>query len=126
MDRVVIDPPRKRIAERVRLGLDLFDEVWNGSYHMVPTPSSEHQRVVLELGVLLRTVACGQRLDLRLQLNLIPPDEPGWDDFRVPDLVVYPPASYAERGIVGPPTRLESGAANPGNATGAEVLRLFS
>jgi Uma2 family endonuclease len=104
MDRVVIDPPRELIAERVRLGLDLFDEVWNGSYHLVPTPSGEHQRVVFDLGILLRDVARAHGLDVRHEFNLIPADEPGWEDFRVPDLVVFPPSSYAERGIVGPPT----------------------
>lgn len=38
-------------------------------------------------------------LHLRGESNLIPPDEPGWRELRVPDLVVFPEAARAERGV---------------------------
>ena len=100
----MIDPPRELIAERVRLGLDLFDEVWNGSYHMVPSPSGEHQRLVGRLLVRLLPIVEAVGLDVLHEFNLVPADEPGWDDFRVPDLVVFPSSSLVQRGVVGPPT----------------------
>jgi hypothetical protein len=33
------------IARRRALGQDVFDEVWDGEYHVVPGPSAEHGRV---------------------------------------------------------------------------------
>jgi Uma2 family endonuclease len=102
MDLVVIDPPADLIAERQRLGLDVFDEVWDGEYHMVPGPSGEHQRIGGELFVALHPIVRSAGLLLRYEFNLIPPDEPGWRDFRVPDLVVCRDDVYAERGAIGP------------------------
>lgn len=53
---VVGDRPRELeelIARRRALGQDLFDEVWNGEYHMTPGPSVRHARVDRELARLL-------------------------------------------------------------------------
>ena len=100
---VVIDPPADLIAERQRLGLDHHDEVWNGEYHMVPSPSDEHQRIEIELGVLLLPMAKAGGLHLRPEFNVIPPDEPGWGDFRVPDLVIFGSQVRHERGVIGAP-----------------------
>lgn len=101
MDLVVIDPPGDLIAERQRLGLDVFDEVWDGEYHMVPGPSGEHQRIGGELYVALHPLARAAGLLLRYEFNLIPPEEAGWRDFRVPDLVVCSDDVYDERGAIG-------------------------
>jgi hypothetical protein len=38
----MLDVPAALLAERQRLGLDLFDEMWEGELHMVPPPSAEH------------------------------------------------------------------------------------
>lgn len=103
MDVVVIDPPADLIAERQSLGLDHHDEVWSGSYHMVPSPSDEHQRIELELGAILLPVAKRTGRHIRPEFNVIPPDEPGWDDFRVPDLVVFGTDVQQQRGVVGAP-----------------------
>lgn len=37
------------LAGRRTLGQDLFDEVWEGSYHVAPAPSFSHGRVEAEL-----------------------------------------------------------------------------
>jgi Uma2 family endonuclease len=103
MAAVLVDPPEDLIAERQRLGLDRFDEVWSGRYHVVPAPSDEHQRIVLELILLLTPVARSVGLDLRHESNLLPPDATGWRDYRVPDLVVFPTSALGEWGVVGPP-----------------------
>ncbi len=102
MDVVVIDPPADLIAERQRLGLDNHDEVWDGEYHMVPAASSEHQRTIMRLAMCWFPTAEQVGLDLRHEWNLIPVGEPGWNDFRVPDLVVFRPEVHHERGAVGP------------------------
>ena len=47
----MLDVPESLLDERRRLGLDVFDEVWEGVLHMVPPPSGEHQRLELELGL---------------------------------------------------------------------------
>ena len=45
----MLDVPESLLDERRRLGLDVFDEVWEGVLHMVPPPSGEHQRLGSEL-----------------------------------------------------------------------------
>ena len=39
MRAVMLDVPESLLDERRRLGLDVFDEVWEGVLHMVPPPS---------------------------------------------------------------------------------------
>lgn len=102
MDVVTIGAPADLIAERQRLGLDNHDEVWNGEHHMVPAPSGEHQRTILRLAMCWFPLAESAGLELRHEWNLIPIGEPGWNDFRVPDLVVCRSEVYDERGAIGP------------------------
>ncbi len=68
------------IERRRRLGQDLFDEVWDGEYHLVPGPSAKHGRVYDELMALLRPLARRAGLVSTGPFNLGGPD-----DFRVPD-----------------------------------------
>jgi Uma2 family endonuclease len=101
MQHVVIDPPAAVLAERARLGLDVFDEVWNGEYHMVPSPTNEHQRLGGRLYVAFCLVADDVGLEVRYEFNLLPADAVGFEDFRVPDLVVFHPSVGAEEGVRG-------------------------
>lgn len=43
---VVLDPlpveVEQLIERRKRLGLDLYDEIWEGTYHMAPAPRYRH------------------------------------------------------------------------------------
>src|SRR5205085_6957633 len=41
------------IQERKRMGIDLYDEVWEGMYVMPSLPSLEHQKLVLDLSMIL-------------------------------------------------------------------------
>jgi Uma2 family endonuclease len=68
------------IARRQALGQDVFDEVWDGEYHMAPGPSAEHGRVDYELTVLLRPRARAAGLVGTGPFNL-----GTRDDYRVPD-----------------------------------------
>lgn len=101
MAAVFIDVPDHVIAERKRLGLDVRDEVWNGEYHMVPAASNDHQRTILRLALALTPVAESAGLEVLPEPNLIPLDEPGWRDFRVPDLVVLGADADGGRGVIG-------------------------
>lgn len=101
-DTVWVDPPAALIAERKRLGLDGRDEIWDGSYHMAPHAADEHQRMEMRLLVALVPVCDALGLELRGSSNLFIPGSVGWHDVRVPDLVVFPPASQGELGVVGP------------------------
>ncbi len=50
------------LAQRRQNGQDLFDEVWNGDYHMAPAPSGGHAYIDHQLARLLGTAA--ERLGL--------------------------------------------------------------
>jgi Uma2 family endonuclease len=68
------------IARRQALGQDAFDEVWDGEYHVVPSPSAEHGRVDYELRALLLPRARAAVLVGTGPFNL-----GTRDDYRVPD-----------------------------------------
>lgn len=59
MERTVIvgEPPleiARWLDERRRLGHDLFDEVWDGDYHVAPSPHGRHGDVEDQVAALLR------------------------------------------------------------------------
>lgn len=61
MRTVILEPlPRaveELIAERRRIGIDTYDEVWDGELHLAQGPSFEHGRVEDELAAALRRPA---------------------------------------------------------------------
>lgn len=97
------DVPEDLLAERRKLGLDQFDEVWNGVLHMNPSPSRRHARVAVVLFRALDAVAAEAGLEVLWEHNLIPFHEPGWNDYRIPDLMVFGPEVSQERGVQGAP-----------------------
>ena len=71
------------LRRRRQLGLDRFDEVWDGVLHVVsPGPSYEHGRIVQALAESLPRLARPAGLDAVLQPVNIGSSS---DDFRVPD-----------------------------------------
>jgi Uma2 family endonuclease len=68
------------IERRRALGIDLFDEVWEGSYHVAPAPNAAHAYLDDVLAVLLHPYAAGAGLTGSGPFNLGGPR-----DFRVPD-----------------------------------------
>ncbi len=84
MRTVVLDPAPIELEElidrRRRLGLDLYDEVWEGEYHMVPGPGGPHGDVDQQLAELLGPLARKAGLVVSGPFNL-----GSEDDFRVPD-----------------------------------------
>jgi Uma2 family endonuclease len=76
------------IQRRHALGQDLLDEIWEGTYHMVPGPHPRHANVQGQVLTLLREPA--ERAGLVLLGGPFNLGEP--DDFRVPDGgIVVPP-----------------------------------
>ena len=68
------------IERRHALGIDLFDELWKGSYHLAPAPSAAHGYVDDVLAVLVHPYAQAAGLTGTGPFNLGSPD-----DYRVPD-----------------------------------------
>jgi Uma2 family endonuclease len=102
---VVLDPGDPRtpavLAERERLGLDRFDEVWKGVPHLVPPPSSEHGRIEAELLVALHPPMRAAGLRIQSCTGVFDPTVAGYVDYCVPDLVAADPEVISSRGIEG-------------------------
>ena len=71
---------RSWLDRRRALGLDRFDEVWEGEYHVAPEAHGRHGDVAHQLAVLLRPRARAAGLWGSGPLNLGDPA-----DYRVPD-----------------------------------------
>ncbi|CAN5820959.1 hypothetical protein BH20ACT4_BH20ACT4_09930 [soil metagenome] len=97
----MLDVPAALLAERQRLGLDRFDEMWEGELHMVPPPSAEHQRIGTKLVAALFGVAEAARLRLSYETGVFDPKATGNTNYRTPDLVVFDDAASSERGVEG-------------------------
>jgi len=69
------------LDRRRALGLDVFDEVWEGDYHVAPNARAEHAAVAMSIMVVLSPHA------RRAQVRGIGPFNLGVDkdDYRVPD-----------------------------------------
>lgn len=97
------DVPEDLLAERRTRGLDRYDEVWNGVLHMNPSPIPRHNRIARTLFLALTGPAEDAGFEVLWEQNLIPLHEPGWNDYRIPDLIVFGPEVDAGRGIQGAP-----------------------
>ena len=73
-------PVRSWLERRRELGLDRFDEVWEGEYHVAPEAHGRHGDVDDQLAVLLHPLARLAELWGSGPLNLGGPN-----DYRVPD-----------------------------------------
>ncbi len=80
----VMDPPpivEDWLAQRHALGQDLYDEVWEGEYHVAAAPNDRHANVQVQLVEALAPLARRAGLAPRGPSNIGGPK-----DFRVPDL----------------------------------------
>lgn len=69
------------LAERARLGQDGRDEVWDGVYHVVPHPRSNHGKLAHKLSAELHGVARARGLNPTGEFNL-----GSANDYRIPDM----------------------------------------
>jgi Uma2 family endonuclease len=82
------------MAQRRKLGHDLYDECWDGVWHMPPMPSIEHHRIERELSIVLTEAVDRPKLGRVFhEVNVADPEK-RLQDFRVPDLAVVLPESY--------------------------------
>lgn len=99
MRAVVLEIDERMLAGRHRLGLDKWDEMWEGVLHVVPPASERHQSIEAELIFALRTAAKRRGWKVRTDVGVFAAD----DDYRVPDVVVYSMETGSHRGVDGAP-----------------------
>lgn len=114
MRTLVLDPAPAEfealLQRRHRLGLDSRDEVWEGTYRMIPPPSFAHQRVAEQLASLLRGHARDAGLEpLIREFGLGDPA-----DYRVPDGGLHRPGAG---GVWHPTAALVIEIVSPGDDT---------
>lgn len=84
MRTVVLGEPAAELQDwldrRRALGLDLFDEVWEGAYHVAPSPHRRHGDLDRQIVVLLHSAARAAGLWPSGPANIGEPN-----DYRVPD-----------------------------------------
>jgi Uma2 family endonuclease len=99
MRAVMLEVDEALLEERRRLGIDRWDEMWEGVLHMVPPPLGYHQGVGSELFLDLAPLAKARGLEARYETGLF---RPGTDvDYRVPDLMFTSPSRLTRRGVDG-------------------------
>jgi Uma2 family endonuclease len=84
------------LAERRAKGHDRHDEVWEGVYVVSPDPNFEHQRIVLQLAVILKLVVEPELGGEAFPgCNISDRDEDWEKNFRCPDVAVFLPGNPA-------------------------------
>jgi Uma2 family endonuclease len=89
---VICDPPTcdRIVNERQALGLDGYDEVWDGDYVISPLANDEHQDVttglVVIIGVVVRWTGLGE---VRAGINISDRKERWTENYRVPEIAVF-------------------------------------
>lgn len=89
MGRTEEVPELRELLERRRnLGLDTHDEIWNGTYVIMPNPAPEHGEVVVNVASFLKAMVAELELSF---LSVAAPVNIGrfGEDYRVPDVAVY-------------------------------------
>ena len=77
------------IAERKRLGIDCYDEVWDGMYVIPAPPGTAQQELVDDLGTILREVVKKEGRGKTYPGVNVSDRRKGWENnFRCPDLAV--------------------------------------
>ena len=86
MKAVIVHVREEELAQRRRIGLDRWDEMWEGVLHMAPAPNYEHQRIldglIEYLGPVVRAAGRGT---LRSGINVFH-EMRGTENYRIPDL----------------------------------------
>jgi Uma2 family endonuclease len=86
MRAVLVHVTEEDLARRRRLGLDRYDEMWEGVLHMTPSPEYEHQRIKGKLYIFLDTLLSRRSRGLvALEVNVFN-DASREPDYRIPDM----------------------------------------
>src|SRR5439155_19396107 len=87
----ILDPGESRayIEQRQELGIDKYDEVWEGVYVVPPIATNPHQDLVLALAVIFHSVVMAEGRGRVLPGANVSDRRKGWEkNHRVPDVVV--------------------------------------
>lgn len=106
MRAVIREVPEHWLDERARLGLDRFDEIWEGVLHMVPRPSFDHQHLGTKLVAFLEPRLAARGVRVLYETGVFRPGA-GGKDYRIPDLVFFPADRHdliGQEGVVGAPS----------------------
>jgi hypothetical protein len=94
MKAVIPEIHPKVLEHRKRIGIDKWDEMWEGVLHMPPSPNRTHQGFQGELEYWIRhfwAYPLGNRV--YHEINVASPG--GWpDNYRIPDLVLLTPDCF--------------------------------
>ncbi len=94
MSTVTPDALSQTLARRRALGIDKFDEMWEGVPHMTPAPRRSHQDIVLDMAMWLR-IHWARPLGNRVHQDVNVTQPGGWpDNYRVPDLILLTPDRF--------------------------------
>jgi Uma2 family endonuclease len=92
MRTVLVGPPPREIEDllerRRALGQDLFDEIWDGDYHVAPAPHGRRGQIDFQLARLLGPLVDRAGLFGSGPCNIGKPD-----DYRVPDQAYFADAT---------------------------------
>jgi Uma2 family endonuclease len=117
MRTLVLEPPpaelQALLERRRRLGIDLYDEIWEGTLHMVPAPHSAHGKLDRRLARLLDAPARDAGLEATGPINI-----GAADDYRVPDAALLRPGPD---GVYVPSAALVVEIVSPGDETWAKL-----
>jgi Uma2 family endonuclease len=110
------EPPaalREWLRRRQELGQDLFDEVWEGEYHVAPAAHRRHGDLDDQLAALLRPLARARGLRPSGLANIGGPD-----DYRVPDRAYF---AHREPATFEPTAEIIVEIVSPGDETYAKL-----
>jgi Uma2 family endonuclease len=86
MKAVIARVSDEELARRRRIGVDRWDEMWEGVLHMPPAPNYEHQRILDRLIIVLaQLIEDAGRGTVRSGINVFH-DTAGNENYRIPDL----------------------------------------
>ena len=112
---MILDKPLTEAAikaRRAELGIDRFDEVWDGVYSVSPAPGSSHQALLFRLHKLFDSLVDADGLGRTLQTVNISDRGDDWtENYRVPDLSIFlagnPARDLETHWLGGPDTAIE-------------------
>ena len=84
------------IAQRRALGLDRYDEVWDGVYVMAPLANNEHQRIATKLSAVLERLGEELNAEVLCGCNVSNRRDDWTTNYRCPDNAVYMADNPAE------------------------------
>ena len=97
MRALLLEVDQAWLDERRRLGQDRHDEVWDGVYHVVPSPTVWHQAFEYDLQTALRKIALPLGLRVFHELDILDRRK-GETNYRQPDISVVSRSDIMESG----------------------------